>query len=179
MHLKKSFFALLALFTVVEFSAFCLFYYYAGPEGLVKKAVLPIASLFLLFACVDFFLLNKMNNLDSIAIGVECILVILMCIHYLAVQIKGSTDLFVYSTSNFWIVITFLICLSGSFFLYIMAANMYDDKDFQKQYTIINFVFYVLKNILLSVAMVMKASTVKKKILKNGWDDQLSYKLKN
>ena len=56
---------------------------------------------------------------------------------------------------------------------------MYDDKDFQKQYTIINFVFYVLKNILLSVAMVMKASTVKKKILKNGWDDQLSYKLKN
>ncbi|MEO8764528.1 MAG: hypothetical protein ABI416_09590 [Ginsengibacter sp.] len=172
---------LYAIFTVVEFSSFCLFYYYAVAEGKMKKAVLPIGTVFLLFACVDFFSFNKMTSIDSIAIGVETILVILMSIYYLAVQIKGDTNLFVYSTSNFWIVITFLIYLSGNFFLYIMASSMSDDKYYRDMYTIINSVFIVLKNILLSVAMLMKSSeTANKKILAhNDWGDPHSYKLKN
>lgn len=61
-----------------------------------------------------------------------------------------------------------------------MAETMFNNRAFRIQYTVINGVFYILKNILLSIAMVMKSSPVPKQIPKNDdWDDLLSYKLKN
>lgn len=172
---------LVAIFNVVEFSLFCLFYYSTVPSGIVKKAIFPIMGLFFIFACIHFFLINKTSSFESIPTGVESILILLMCIYYLVVQIKGSNNLFVYSTSNFWIIITFFIYLSGSFFLYVMAGTMYHNRAFQIQYTIINSVFYILKNILLSIAMLMKSTPVKNQSRKNDdWDkDVLSYTLKN
>jgi hypothetical protein len=121
-----------------------------------------------------------MNSFDSFATGVESIFIIIMSIYYLAVQIRGTNNLFVYSTSNFWVIITFLIYLSGTFFLYIMAENMIKDKAFQIQYIVINSVFNLLKNILLSVAMLMKPAPVNAIAKKNNnMDDIFSHKLKN
>jgi hypothetical protein len=121
-----------------------------------------------------------MNGFDSIASGVECIFIILLCIYYLIIQLKGINNLFVYSTSNFWIIITFLIYLAGTFFLYIMAENMIQNENFQIQYTIINSAFNILKNILLSIAMLMKPTPIEKSKQKNeDWDDFLSHKLNN
>jgi len=176
----KNIFIFFALYTVVEFSFFCLFYYYALPSALIKKAILPIWCLFFLLAFGDFFLVNKMNAFDSIAIGVESIFVILLCIYYLVVQLKRTNNLSVYSTSNFWIIITFLIYLSGTFFLYIMTENMINDERFRVQYIIINSLFNILKNILLSVAMLMKPAPVDDHVQKNNdLDDLFSHKLKN
>jgi hypothetical protein len=140
---------------------------------------LPVWVLFLLFAALDFFVVNKMNDFDSVASGVESILIILMCIYYLVVQIKGSNNLLVYSTTGFWIVITFLIYLCGTFFLYIMAENMINkDRAFRVQYIVINSAFNILKNILLSAAMLMNTSPGSSQILKNDdRDDLLSFKL--
>lgn len=121
-----------------------------------------------------------MNSFDSITVGVESIAIILMCIYYLIIQIKGTNNLFVYSTANFWVIITFLIYLSGLFFLYIMAENMIQDKAFRIQYIIINSAFNILKNILLSIAMLMKASPVNTLAQKtSNMDDLFSHKLKN
>ncbi|MEP6951690.1 MAG: hypothetical protein ABI863_20525 [Ginsengibacter sp.] len=178
--LKEDNSVLLASFNVVEFSLFCLFYYTIVSPGIMKKAVLPIMGLFFVFACISFFFIHQKSPFDSIPVGVESILIILMCIYYFVVQLKQSTDFSVYSTSNFWIIITFLIYLSGSFFLYIMAGTMYHDKAFQKQYDIINSVFYIIKNILLSIAMLMKTTAaIKKPQENNDWDEGLlSYKSK-
>jgi len=165
---------LLSIYTAVEFSTFCLFYFYSVSEGLMKKAVLPIGGLFLVFAGIDFFLVNQMTAIDSMAIGVESILIILMCIYYLIVQIKGSSNLFVYSTSNFWIVITFLIFFSGTFFLYIMLESQFEDKSYRTLYTFINSIFYILRYILFSVAMVMKSSQpAKNKVLSSNFQQRL------
>lgn len=168
-----------AFYTVAEFSFFCFFYYYLLPHGLMKKAVFPIWSIFFVFACIDFFLINQMNAFDSFTSGIESILIILFCIYYLVVQLKGTNNLFVYSTTNFWIIITFLIYLSGTFFLYLMAESMIQDKSFLIQYAVINSAFNIIKNILLSVAMLMKPTPVNIPVQKNkDWDDLLSYKLK-
>lgn len=103
-----------------------------------------------------------------------------MCIYYLIVQLKGLNNLSVYSTSNFWVIITFLIYTSGTFFLYIMAANMIQDKHFRVQYIIINSAFNLLKNILLAIGMLMKPSPVNVRVQKNNnLDDLFSHKLKN
>lgn len=149
-----------AVFTVLEFSFFCLFYIYAIPKPKVKRMVIVIWILFSAFCIIDFFFINLMNDFDSVATGIESILIIILCIYYLAVQIWGSNSLTLYSTTDFWIIITFLIYLSGTFFLYIMAENMIkDDYAFRVQYIIINSSFNIIKNILLSVAMLMKTSS--------------------
>lgn len=66
----------------------------------------------------------------------------------------------VYGTFNFWIIVTFLLYISGTFFLYIMTDAMAKDPRFQKYYFIINLSFNILKNTLLCIAMVMKTTPV-------------------
>jgi hypothetical protein len=173
-------FSLLALFSVAEFTFFCLFYNYLVPPGLMKKSLPFIWIVFFLVALLDFFFIDNPKSFDSVTIGVESLFTIILCIYYLIIQIKGSNDLFVYSTSNFWIIITFLIYLSGLFFLYITAESMIDDKKFHVQYVIINSVFVILKNILLAVAMLMKPTPIQNKSQpKNDYRDELfSYKIK-
>jgi len=58
---------------------------------------------------------------------------------------------------------------------------MFHNPTFQKQYDYINSVFNILKNILLSIAMLMKSTPVKNQPGKNDdWGkDVFSYKLKN
>ena len=170
---SENFFILYAIFTVAEFSFFCLFYYYILPIGLIKRSVFYIWLLFFLFAIIDFFLINNMDAFDSITVGVESILIILMCIYYLVGQIRSSNSFLIYSTTNFWIIITFLIYMSGTFFLYIMAENMLNDKSFQKQYVVINAAFNILKNILLSVSMLMKPGLVRTQAIRHNDRDDL------
>ncbi len=88
--------------------------------------------------------------------GVESVLIIAMCIYYFFDQLKQPNVLAIYTSINFWIIIAFLIYLSGTFFLNIYSESMLQDKNFQKQYKIINFSFYILKNILFCVALCMR-----------------------
>ena len=171
-HFENFFIFSFSLFTVLEFSFFCLFYFYVLPNDNAKKFIFPLWLCFIIFSCIDFFFINKMNGFDSFASGLQTILIIGLCIYYLFVQIKGSNTLFVYSTPNFWIIITFLIYLSGTFFLYIMAETMINDKVFRVQYIIINSIFNILKNVLLSIAMFMKSRSEKPELKKNyEWID--------
>jgi hypothetical protein len=172
---------LFGIFTVVEFTFFSLFYYYALPTILIKKTVPKIWGIFLVFACVDFVLIDKMDTYGSFAVGVEYICIILMCIYYLLAQLKGVNNLSVYSTSNFWVIITFLIYTSGTFFLYIMADKMLSNRTFRIQYIFINSSFNILKNVLLALAMLMKHTPTNIQKQKNkSWDDDFhEFKLKN
>ena len=79
-----------------------------------------------------------------------------MCIYYFFDQLKLPNTFVIYSSVDFWVIIAFLVYLSGTFFLYIYAESMLADPGFRKQYIIINSVFNLLKNVLLSVAMIMK-----------------------
>ena len=145
-------------FTVIEYSFFCYFIFLILPKKLIKKSIPFIWIAFLLFAAIDFFYINKTEKFDSFASGIESIIIILLCIYYLFSQVKISSNLLLYSTFNFWVIIAFLIYFSGTFFLYIMTENMWEDKAFRKLYFVINISFNILKNILLCVAMCMKTN---------------------
>jgi len=153
---NENFVILLSTFTIIEYSFFCYFIYLILPKNEIKKFV-PIAwGGFLFFALVDFFYVNKMEGFDSFASGIESIIILILCIFYLYLQIKNANDLMIYSTFNFWIIISFLIYFAGTFFLYIMTENMVANVAFQKLYFIINIAFNILKNLLLCIAMTMK-----------------------
>lgn len=161
-----------ALFTITEFTFFCLFYKYVLPKENPKKFILPVWLGFMTFSLVDFFFINKMGGFDSFPSGLESLFIIALCVYYLFLQIRGSTNLFIYSTANFWVIITFMIYLSGTFFLYIMTEAMIKTREFQIQYLIINIFFNLLKNVLLSIAMIMKAGDVAQVSSKNyDWLD--------
>lgn len=76
--------------------------------------------------------------------------------YYFFDQLKQPNTLMIYSSINFWIIISFLIYLAGTFFLNIYADSMLTDKAFINQYILINSSFNILKNLLLCVAMMMK-----------------------
>lgn len=147
---------LFLLFTIVEYSFFCYFIYLILPQNSLKKIVPFVWVAFLLFALIDYIFFSKTQEWDSFTSGIEFIIIILLCIYYLFTQLKGSTNLLIYSTFDFWIIITFLIYFCGTFFLYIMTESMRESVSFQKYYFVINISFNILKNILLCVAMTMK-----------------------
>jgi len=113
---------------------------------------------FIIFYFIDLTFINKGQGFDSVAMGIECILVLFLCSSYLFLILRKSNNLFIYSTFEFWIVITFLIYFSGTFFLYILAESMRDNLAFRGQYFIINIAFNLLKNVLLSIALTKKLS---------------------
>lgn len=147
---------LLYSFTILEYSFVCYFIYLAIPKNFIKKITPFLWIGFVLLAVADILYFNKGYKFDSFTIGIESIIIFLLCIYYLFSQIKGSNSLLIYSTFNFWVVIAFLIYFSGTFFLYLLTNRMVSNPSFQKLYFIINISFNILKNILLSVAMTMK-----------------------
>jgi len=153
---------LFLLFTLVEYSFFCYFIYLILPKGAIKKLVPFLWIGFLLFAVIDYLFFSKPYEFDSIAIGIESIIVLMLCITYLFSQMRGTNSFLIYSTFNFWAVIAFFIYFSGTFLLYLMTERMMDSSSFQKIYFIINISFNILKNLLLSLAMTMKLNSVNK-----------------
>jgi hypothetical protein len=120
---------------------------------------LPLTFIFFFaFNVVDYFFLRKKDSFNSLASGVEAILIIILCLIYFYEQLRDNSTLLIYTTHNFWIIIGFLIFFAGTFFLYIYTENTleHDGNAFSFQYGIINSVFNILKNILFAIAMFMK-----------------------
>jgi hypothetical protein len=105
----------------------------------------------------------------------------IFCLNYFYEQLKEANTLLIYTTHAFWIIIGFLIYISGTFFLYIYAENTLQDKNFQNQYVIINSVFNLLRNILFSIAMLMKPESKSQPDFPNehfisDWNNTRSFK---
>lgn len=150
---------LIYAFTIVEYTLFCCFIFLILTTKNPIRNILPfIWGAFIVFALFDLIYINKGVGFDSFTSGIESIIVMLLCIYYLFIQIKGTNNLMIYSTFNFWMVIAFFIYFAGTFFLYILAESMRNNISFRRQYFIINISFNILKNILLCVAMTMKSN---------------------
>ena len=146
------------IFSIIEVACFLFFIKQIIKNKKIAKYLPLIFFTFLGFNIIDYFFLRQPESFNSMASGVEAILIIISCLYYFYEQLREETStLLIYTTHTFWIVIAFLIFFAGTFFLYIYTENIsIDDKAFIKQYIIINSVFYLLKNILFSIAMLMK-----------------------
>lgn len=155
--LKGSVIHLFSAYTIIEFSLFCLFYYYLFPAThKIRTITKYVWAAFLLFAFLDFFFFNQFQSFDSFTIGVESLILILLCGYYLYYQVTTTLSMFVYRTFNFWIIVTFLMYISSTFFLYLMTDTMGGDPEFQGYYLGINFGANILKNMLLCFALSRK-----------------------
>ena len=153
---SENFVFLIYAFTIIEYSFFCYFIYLILPKTFVKKLVSFLWIGFILFAIDDILYISTTKDFDSFISGIESIIIFILCISYFYAELRVPNNLTVYSSFDFWVVITFLIYFCGTFFLYLMTNSINHNGSFQKQYFIINTSFNILKNLLLSVAMTMK-----------------------
>lgn len=144
-------------FTIIEYSFLCYFFFLVCSNKSTRKVIPYIWLLFILFTLFDYAFLTTGKDFDSLSIGIESVIIIFFCAYYLISQVREANTLVIYSTFNFWIVVTFLFYFCGTFFLYLFTDKMLKSPEFQKLYFIINISFNIMKNILLSIAMTMKS----------------------
>lgn len=110
---------------------------------------------------IFYYFSPKFYGVDSFSIGVETILILVFSFYFLYERINDPNTLFIYNDYRFWIVLAFMIYLSGSFFIYLFA-NQIPRKDLP-QYWMFTDIFYTLKNILFSIGILVFAFQPKQK----------------
>ena len=153
------------IFTIVEFTF--ISYYFLLLFNDKRKTKFLIRALwigFTIFAILNIFLRRGVKSWDSLSMGIESLIIIILGVYFIFNQIKKTNSLSVYTKFHFWIAVTFVVYFSGTFFLNIMAESMRRNPDYQMLYFIINIAFNILKNVLLALAMTMKINRVEKSL---------------
>jgi hypothetical protein len=145
----ESSFFLLSLFTVLEYSFFTAFLYLNFKRSSFKLILIITSLIFYLF-CIHSFFTTKDFSFDSLPASIEAILIIFFCILFFFEQINNPDVSFIYSSKKFWIATAFLIYLSGTLFLFIYTSNLSEAE--QGFYWPINYVFNILKNLIITLA---------------------------
>jgi hypothetical protein len=159
----------LSTFTIFEYSFFAYFLYLNINNNSLKKLIIILSILFVGYALFHFKF-NTDKNFDSVPASVECILIIIYCIFYFFDKLNDPSINFVYSTPSFWIIVGFLIYLSGTLFLFLYAANL--PRKESMEYWFINDICNIIKNILFAIALSMN-----KKKLANQSSMKKSYNI--
>ena len=144
------------VFTILEFSFISYYFLLIFKNQAKTQNIIKILwIIFTLYVISNIFLNKWPKSWDSIAIGVESLIIIILSVYYIFVQIKRTNSLSIYTKFHFWIAVTFVVYFSGTFFLNIMAESMRKNRDYQMLYIYINIGSILIKNILLAVAMTM------------------------
>ncbi len=144
----------LSLFTLVEFCLFSAAIFTLLKISQLKKIIIGIIPVFLAFSLIQYIKSNADDEIDSLSISVEYIILIIFCLLYFYEEINVPQVTFIYSTKAFWIITGILIYSAGTFFLFLFSDNLTDDE--WKKWSIINYVFTILKNTCFGIAVTIK-----------------------
>jgi hypothetical protein len=139
-----------AFFTLFEFFSFSYFIFLNIVNKTFKKIILVLGAMFLVFVSIYYFFAS-LNQVDSIPIGIESIFILIFSAYFLYEQVNNPNNFFIYNDFRFWIVLGFMIYLSGSFFIYLLANQI--PKEELVQYWMFTDIFYTLKNVLFSIGI--------------------------
>lgn len=168
-------FYLFPLFTIIEISFISLYYYLLfESKKNTRKLILLSWFSFSVYAFFNIIFPTKNQFWDSIPMGIESLIILVLSSYYLFIKIKRTNNLSFYTNFYFWVAVTFLLYFSGTFFLNIMAESMRRNPEYQMLYFGINIGFNILKNVLLAVAMTMKLKIIKSPL--PDLDDDLFFK---
>lgn len=159
--------SILSLFTIVEFLSFSFLFLLIFKKPIIKKIIKGAIFVFIPICLLNFFLQkNRNTNIDTIPITFQAIFFMSLSIYYFLDQIKNPTIYFIYYESEFWIVTTILIYLSGTFFIYLFSSNLtQNDLD---RFWFINYLFNILKNILITLVFFLRKNNHKKILNQNN-----------
>lgn len=143
---------LFSLLTIWEYSFFSYFLFLSVEDAILKRIIVLTSIAFIIF-CIIHRITSTYTPIDSLPIGIETIIILSFSFGFLYEKMNDPKTLFVYNDYRFWIVLAFMIYLAGSFFIYIFA-NQIPRSDLPR-YWIFTYIFYVIKNILFSIAILI------------------------
>lgn len=156
-----TYFYSVSAFTVIEFTLFSAYFHSIYKANRPKNFLVFGFILFIAVATYNVFF-DKKHRFDSLPTAVESILIILYSLFYFNEQLRIPETSFIYSTKTFWIVISILLYLAGTFILFVCIAYMTEKE--QITYWPIASIANITKNILLSVAFMLRIQTKDKYI---------------
>lgn len=141
------------IYLLFETVCLSIFYYQVVAESIVKKAIALIISVFVVFWLYSFIRSGFDQFLYSCA-AFENIFILVFALYYYYEQIIKINSAFIYMQPRFWIVSAYLVYIAGTFFLLLYIPSL-NSKE-QVKYYILNYVFVIIRTILLCIAMFMK-----------------------
>lgn len=141
------------LYILIETFSLYIFFYQIILSGAVKKTILLTIISFFIFWLYQFIRFGQQRFLDE-CITVENISLLAFCLYYYIEKIIKIDTAYIYTEKSFWIVTAYLIFISGTFFLLLYIPGL-KGQEWQKYY-VLNYVFVIIRTILLSIAMFMK-----------------------
>ncbi|WEK35842.1 MAG: hypothetical protein P0Y53_25430 [Candidatus Pseudobacter hemicellulosilyticus] len=144
------------LYTIIGYSLIAFFFYGNIISKTAKKIIIASYLFFLAYAIYDY-IRQPLESFDSIPSAIEATLIIVFSIFYLFEQIKTPRVFFIYTLDKFWIITSFLIYYTGTFFLFIFAEAYFADPDFGDNYSFINSLFLLLKNVFFCIGLLISS----------------------
>ncbi len=133
---------------------FSLATFYLLSNPYLKKIIIGFIPIFFAFSLIQYIKSNPEDEIDSLSISVEYILIIIFTLFYFYEEISIPQATFIYSTKAFWIITGILIYSAGTFFLFLFSENLSDEE--WDRMVIINYVFTILKNTCFGIAVTIK-----------------------
>jgi hypothetical protein len=154
-----------SVYTFVEYNSFALVFWQSIISKKFRTFIVILSVCFISFQVMYFLtstLSSKHVNLDSVAIGIETILIFVYSFYYLYQEFRNPNAPFIVMQPMFWIVCGIIFYLGGSFFFNILANHL--SQEVLDDYWPYSYLFDIIKNILFAVAVPLFARESGKKI---------------
>lgn len=138
---------------LIETTGLYVFLYNILLNGVVKKIVFSLILFFIIFWIYEFFQKGRSGFLDTCT-TLENISFLALAIYFYYEQLIKSSSAFIYQEPRFWVICAYLVYIAGTFFLILYIPSL--NRDDALKYYLLNYVFILIRTILLSVAMFMK-----------------------
>jgi len=158
---------------MIEYASFSIFFLLSIQNKTLKNSIFVASIIFLSF---ELFLLYFNNvNFDFWAALFSTILIVIFSIFFFYEQINSvNTNLIIYNSYQFWIVVGCIIYLTGTLFFFLYTSNM-KDRSLSPIWGI-NFVFEIIKNICFSIAFIVAKNNIRKIATQNLEDTNVFQK---
>lgn len=137
------------VFTIVEYISISLITFFISESSRIRRLILFFSLFFILSLIIDLST-NSIENFDSLPTGVESILILFYCILILYEQISTGKPLFSFAVLFSFSMILFF---SGTFFLFIMSQNNFENEEFSVLYDYIVAISKILMTLLISLGL--------------------------
>jgi hypothetical protein len=120
-----------------------------------KKIVLVCTFLYLVLQIIPY-ISEVTSSLNSIITTVNTVFVLVFCLLYFFEQIRFPKTMFIYTQSSFWSIVGLLVFTAGTFFIFWYNNIIKQSEVFENQYIIIHALIFIIRNLLFSIAFVIK-----------------------
>lgn len=152
------------IYIFIETAFLYAFYRNILSQSFVKPILSAVISFFVAFWLFEFIKVGQKDFLYY-CVTYENIFIILFAIYFYYEKIFLLNDAFIYTDVKFWIVSAFFVNAAGTFFLLLYIPTLHSGE--QEAYYILNYIFIIIRTILLCIAMLMRNNTLENKSVPN------------